>query len=449
MGKYNKETYIGHFKLKNGGMKIIDDSTDKKILKNRNKILKHLEKVLTGGKSLKDKNIEKYFKALDGKYIRNDICTSGDSRGCKKGQNIVIGGAHKLLKLAAKKDFDLEKVLNKFKGSAPTLYEKLENKISGGNNNYLSEGGNSEHSSYGGLIDKPTLSTGSIYVRDSSNYSLDFRNIAEKGGIAATDIQEVDFFTKNPKLRDEALDNLQKSLRAGVNKFTTQGGAGGRTLGDFYAFSKAMESKIQSVTDYSPGHLRPHPENLDVTTKIWLLVKPMREALKNTKLVDGADSTIVKRPGAIADNKEFINELQRMGLTELVKIINRFEKSGGVDTYPAERYTDDRYSRGGNDRYSENIYSENRYSEDRYPRGGYDTYPRDEYDRYPRGEYPRGEYDRYPRGGYDYPYMDGGALDLFREEIGRPIMNGGALELLRAEIGRQNNLREEILQINI
>ena len=443
MGKYNKETYIGHFKLKNGGMKIIDDSTDKKILKNRNKILKHLEKVLTGGKSLKDKNIEKYFKALDGKYIRNDICTSGDSRGCKKGQNIVIGGAHKLLKLAAKKDFDLEKVLNKFKGSAPTLYEKLENKISGGNNNYLSEGGNSEHSSYGG--EKPTLSTGSIFIRNSSNYSLDFRNIAEKGGIDATTIQDVDFFTKNPKLRDEALDNLEKSLRAGVNKFTTQGGAGGRTLGDFYAFSRAMESKILSVTDTSPGKLNPHPRYTAVTTKIWLLVKPMREALKNTKLVDVGDSTIVINPSAIADNKDFINQLQRMGLTELVKLINHSEKSGGVDTYLAERYTDDRYSRGGNDRYSENIYSENRYSEDRYPRGGYDRYPRDEYDRYPRGEY-----DRYPRGGYDYPYMDGGALDLLREDIGRPSnMDGGALDLLREDIGRQNNLREEILQINI
>ena len=42
---------------------------------------------------------------------------------------------------------------------------------------------------------------------------------------------------------------------------------------------------------------------------------------------------------------------------------------------------------------------------------------------------------------------------VFHSYVGRPkhqrVMNGGALELLRAEIDRPNNLREEILQINI
>ena len=409
MGKYNKDTFIGHFKLKNGGMKIIDDSTDKKILKNRNKILNHLEKVLTGGKSLKDKNIEKYFKALDGKYIRNQICTSGDSSGCKKGKNVVLGGAHNLLKLAAKKNFDLDKILTKFKGSAPTLYEKLENKISGGNNNNLSEGGNSEYSIGG---DKATSSTGSIFVKDSTNYSLDFRNIATSGGVDENSVLEVDFFNKNTTLRDQALDNLEKSLRAGVTKFTTQGGAGGRTMGDFFAFARAIESKILSVT--SKNTLDVNPQYVPVTTKMWLLIKPMREALKNTKLVDPADTSQVLKPSAIADNKDFINQLQGKGLTAIVSLINRSDKAGGYDTYSDERYLEERYSRGGYDR----------YPEERYSRGGYDR--------------------------YDYPYMDGGALDLLREEIGRPsVMNGGALELLRAEIDRPNNLREEILQINI
>jgi len=455
MGKYNKDTYIGHFKLKNGGMKIIDDSTDKKILKNRNKILKHLEKVLTGGKSLKDKNIEKYFKALDGKYIRNEICTSGESRGCKKGQNVVIGGAHKLLKLAAKNNLDLEKVLNKFKGSAPTLYKKLENKISGGNNNNLSEGGYSEHSSYGG--EKPTTSTGSIFVKESSNYSLDFRNIATSNGLAENAILEVEFFTKNPIIRDQVIENLEKSLRAGVNKFTTQGGAGGRTMGDFYAFSRAIESKILSV--HSDNEFVVNPQYSQVTTKMWLIVKSMREALKNTKLVDGADSSKVLKPGAIADNKDFINQLQGKGLNALVGLINRNEKAGGYDVYPEERYSEDRYSRGGNDRYSEDRYSRGgneRYSEDRYSRDDNERYSRGDNERYSRGDnerYSRGGYDRYPTGGYDrydYPYMDGGALDILREEIGRPyIMNGGELESLRAEINRSNNLREYILQINI
>lgn len=129
--EYNKDTYIGYLKMKRGGMKIIPGDKDEKIINKRNKILNHLEKVLSGGKKLKEKYIGSYFKALGGKYVRNDMCTGADNKNCNNGKLISLGGAHKLLKLAARKNFPMDEILTKFKGSAPSLYESLENKISG------------------------------------------------------------------------------------------------------------------------------------------------------------------------------------------------------------------------------------------------------------------------------------------------------------------------------
>ena len=128
----SNKTYIGHVKSKNGGIKIIPGEKDVKILKKRDKILNHLEAVLSGGKSLKEKNISKYFKALGGKYIRNDMCIGKDSNDCRSGQKVSIGGAHKLLKLSKKKDLEMNNVLDTFKESAPVLYKKFESRIEGG-----------------------------------------------------------------------------------------------------------------------------------------------------------------------------------------------------------------------------------------------------------------------------------------------------------------------------
>jgi len=69
-GEYNKDTYIGYLKMKKGGMKVIPGDIDKQIITKRNNILGKLEDVIYGGDKLKEKNIEKYFKALGGKYIR-------------------------------------------------------------------------------------------------------------------------------------------------------------------------------------------------------------------------------------------------------------------------------------------------------------------------------------------------------------------------------------------
>ena len=129
---YDKNTYIGYLKLKDGAMKIVTGEKDNKIINKRNKVLSHLTKVLNGGKQLKDRKIEKYFKALNGKYIRNDICVLGDTSNCKNGKDVSMGGAHKLLKLIAKNTNDIQPILDRFKGSAPVLYERLEYKINGG-----------------------------------------------------------------------------------------------------------------------------------------------------------------------------------------------------------------------------------------------------------------------------------------------------------------------------
>jgi hypothetical protein len=127
-----KDAYIGHVKVKNGNIKIIPGGKDVRILETRDKILGHLHKVLSGGKRLKEKNITKYFKALGGKYIRNDLCITGDNSNCKGGRNVSVDGAHKLLKLINKKNLPINSALETFKGSAPELYEKLETKIKGG-----------------------------------------------------------------------------------------------------------------------------------------------------------------------------------------------------------------------------------------------------------------------------------------------------------------------------
>ena len=47
---YNKDTYIGYIKMKKGGMKIIPGNKDEQIIATRNKILNHLDVVLSGEK---------------------------------------------------------------------------------------------------------------------------------------------------------------------------------------------------------------------------------------------------------------------------------------------------------------------------------------------------------------------------------------------------------------
>jgi len=185
--KYNSQTYIGYFKMKKGGMKIIPGEIDTNIINKRNKILSHLDIVLSGGKKLKERNIENYFKALGGKYTRNEICGSG-SNACKKGKKICLGGAHELLKLAAKNNLSMENILNKFKGSAPTLYEKLEYKITGGKGGVPNDN-MSETPSYS--------SSGGIDQDKIDNNMSETRSYSRRGGVDPDEIDDDDTLATN------------------------------------------------------------------------------------------------------------------------------------------------------------------------------------------------------------------------------------------------------------
>ena len=142
--KYSKNTFIGYLKMKKGGMKIIPGEIDDKIISKRNEIITHLKNVLSGGKNLKEKNIKVYFKALGGKYVRSDVL------GVPKEKESALRNVDKLLKLSAKNNISLNNILDTFKGSAPSLYTELENKIKN-DNTKLNVSSNNVDNSKGGF----------------------------------------------------------------------------------------------------------------------------------------------------------------------------------------------------------------------------------------------------------------------------------------------------------
>jgi hypothetical protein len=81
----------------------------------KTKILNHLDLVFSNKKTLREKNIHKYFKVLGGNY--------------KIDSDKSIHDSYKLFKLGIKNNIDVDTLVNKFKGSAPKLYDKLERKI--------------------------------------------------------------------------------------------------------------------------------------------------------------------------------------------------------------------------------------------------------------------------------------------------------------------------------
>ena len=82
---------------------------------NSNPALNHLELVLSKKKKLKEKNLGKYYRALGGNY--------------KIDYNKSLHDSYKLFKLGVKNNINVHNLVNKFKGSAPKLYSKLERRI--------------------------------------------------------------------------------------------------------------------------------------------------------------------------------------------------------------------------------------------------------------------------------------------------------------------------------
>ena len=257
--KYDKNTYIGYLKVFNGGMKVIPGDIDNKIIHNRDRIIDHLNLVLSGGKQLKEKNVEKYFKALGGKYIRSKM-NLPESSSVKGGSNKTVSSAHKLLKLASKNNFNITNVLDIFRGSAPQLYDKLETKISGGQvrdsgSVYSNSSRRSSYRSEGGTKTMSTKSTPSAaklktYGNFGEAHTADFRDIIKEAGLPDGYIFDEDFFDENPKIRKEVIENLKKSIKSsqGVG-LKTQKGTAARNYRDITAFFMALSSAYKNETD--------------------------------------------------------------------------------------------------------------------------------------------------------------------------------------------------------
>lgn len=117
-------TYIGHIKKNlKGGIKIINDTKDKNIIKNRDFILNELTSIFTGGKELMYEDIPHYVNALEGKYIRNKICSGGNPT-CKDACNLTKKSYQKLIKKSMD-EFNTPELLNIIKGGSPYLYKKV------------------------------------------------------------------------------------------------------------------------------------------------------------------------------------------------------------------------------------------------------------------------------------------------------------------------------------
>ena len=257
--KYDKNTYIGYLKVFNGGMKVIPGDIDNKIIHNRDRIIDHLNLVLSGGKQLKEKNVEKYFKALGGKYIRSKM-NLPESSSVKGGSNKTVSSAHKLLKLASKNNFNITNVLDIFRGSAPQLYDKLETKISGGQvrdsgSVYSNSSRRSSYRSEGGTKTMSTKSTPiaekeKTYGKFGEAHTADFREIIKEAGFPANYIFDEDFFDENPKIRKKVIENLKESIKSSEGQgLRTQKGTAARNYRDITAFFMALSSAYKNEID--------------------------------------------------------------------------------------------------------------------------------------------------------------------------------------------------------
>jgi hypothetical protein len=218
--EYNKDTYIGHLKLKNGGMKIVKGGDDDHIKKERNIVLEHLHKSLNGGKIDAD-NLPTYYKALEGGYIRNLICPT-DSKTCSNFIDNNKMAAYKLSKNALKNGYS--NTLKTFKQNAPKLYKNLKDsdfikKLKYKRDKYtnrLSDGGSAKSDD--------SLSENLSNLRNN----VGTRNLNETGGLSNADSvirnRKSDIFYELQALRDNKGKVKQLAKPLGGYKLNETGG---------------------------------------------------------------------------------------------------------------------------------------------------------------------------------------------------------------------------------
>jgi hypothetical protein len=210
--EYNKNTYIGHLKIKKGGMKIIRDHHDKLIGKERNLVLQHLHSSLTGGK-LDINNIQLYYKALEGGFIRALMCPAHISKqNCQLANKNHEMAAYKLSKNALKGGNFY--TLKTFKTNAPKLYQHLKG---GGKikrlkykrdkyQNRLSDGGSVKSDS--------SLSTHLSRLRNT----VGTRNLNEYGGLSNDNECDDDAYDENCEYNPIKSTDIYKRNKRRVSK---------------------------------------------------------------------------------------------------------------------------------------------------------------------------------------------------------------------------------------
>jgi hypothetical protein len=226
--EYNKETYIGHLKLKHGGMKIIRDEHDKLIGKERNVVLKHLHESLKGG-NLDHNNIDLYYKALEGGFIRALICPGhNNSATCEKANYHNQKAAYKLSKHALKGGNHV--VLKTFKTSAPKLYQHLKGagdikKLKAKRDKYknrLTDGGSiKSDSSLSVHLSKLRKSVGTRSLSASGGTPSESDNILNEYGGDITRAEFDDFLTEQRIARKKDLEQLAMANQGRVRRLSS------------------------------------------------------------------------------------------------------------------------------------------------------------------------------------------------------------------------------------
>ena len=237
-------------------MKIIKDEHDKLIGKERNIVLKHLHDSLNGG-NLDHTNIELYYKALEGGYIRALMCPgNNDSETCKNANYNNLKAGYKLSKHALKSgNFQ---ALKTFKHNAPKLYQNLKDsgqvkRLKYKRDKYLNR------LSDGGSV----KSDGSLSVHLSKlRNTVGTRSLSETGGLSNADAvvraRKNDLFHELEALRDKNKGRVRRlSLSSNASEINETGGdITRRELDNFLREQRdARSSELEELRNRNRGRV--------------------------------------------------------------------------------------------------------------------------------------------------------------------------------------------------
>jgi hypothetical protein len=230
LGGYNKDTYIGYLKLKNGGMKIVEGDEDNKIIEERNTILKHLVETINKTLPLMNEYLILYAKALEGKYIRNHICKLDNNDDCKNEIETVKKISKKLIKKALQ--LKMYNILSIYKEHAPKLTNAMQKKIKKLlRKNNIRNNNDIDYEITGGIEDLENVDE-KIYEYIKENYDNKHNqecNSSDISNFYKTLINAQDYILKEFKSKeiivtnesDKIIETKSESRRAKLNSYFT------------------------------------------------------------------------------------------------------------------------------------------------------------------------------------------------------------------------------------